>query len=219
VRASPGNCVRPANVARSLTAISLSCCRGWRARRARRAIPMPRHGQGDPSRRHQRDNRVRRVKPSDQTACKEPDAHAGSQRQSAGSQSSRGDHSSPKSRGTPLRGIAPRRQLTTRGSAGLGGWGWLLAMKSIGDCEIPLLRFGGNKVGSGRQQWLDVRYQDIRKAVWNHELSCADNYARVSRNSIEPAVPALRSMNPWGFKRGVARSTTSDDVDGTVPTA
>jgi hypothetical protein len=33
VRASPGNCVRPANVARSLTAISLSCCRGWRARR------------------------------------------------------------------------------------------------------------------------------------------------------------------------------------------
>jgi hypothetical protein len=68
---------------------------------------------GDPSRLYQRDRRVRRVESSDQTARNEP-AHAGSQRQSAGSQSSRADQSSPESRGTPLRGVAPRRRLRTQ---------------------------------------------------------------------------------------------------------
>jgi hypothetical protein len=82
-----------------------------------------RHRKGDPSRLCQRNHRVRRVEPPDQTACQEPDAHAGAQRQSAGAQPSRGDQASPESRGAPFRGVAPRRQLTT-------GWrgAWKLAM-------------------------------------------------------------------------------------------
>src|SRR5215510_9085449 len=76
-----------------------------------------RYRKGDPSRLHQRHDRLRGVESADETACEEPHADAQSKRQSAGAQSPRSDSTPPERRGATFRVDAPRCELdrTRRG--------------------------------------------------------------------------------------------------------